>query len=588
MRRLAFLAMSLRTLAAFFVFAGLLISRSVALDATWRSELYPEQGWNPEAARFDRDKVVQDFSYAGYRRGEVPIPRIAGPVYAVTSAPYLADPSGERDATAAIQAAINAAGRAGGGVVFLPAGTYRVSVASDANEALLIERPGVILRGAGTERTFLLNTTTVLRTPDRPSPSRTVIRVRGPFEAKLSAPARTKTPVTTDLVSPTRVIPVADTKPFQLNQIVVVRAALTDEWFRETGEPRWMGQASALGTYLAFRRTVVAVDPAASTVTVDVPLRYALLRRDGAHVALLPADPVAEIGLEDFSIGSIEHPGTEWGNRDFMQPGMPAYDIHASSLIQIERARDSWVRGVHSFQAPGNRSTAHMPSNGLVLRESSHLTIEDCRFERPQYGGAGGNGYMFTIERSQECLFLRNEARFSRHGFSFKGMGCSGNVLHACVDAETGYATGASGRMDTRGRTSDFHMWFSISNLVDSCLADGSRYEAAYRAGENPPHGIVTAHTVFWNISGTDRITKVTPAESHVVIRSDQGRYGYVIGTSGSRSLVDTTQGVPGPDGPGGPVDHVEGEGKGQTLLPASLFIDQRRRRLGPSAPALP
>ena len=228
MRRLAFLAMSLRTLAAFFVFAGLLISRSVALDTPWRSELYPEQGWNPEAARFDRDKVVQDFSYAGYRRGEVPIPRIAGPVYDVTSAPYLADPSGERDATAAIQAAINAAGEAGGGVVFLPAGTYRVSVASDANEALLIERPGVILRGAGTERTFLLNTTTVLRTPDRPSPSRTVIRVRGPFEAKLSAPARTKTPVTTDLVSPTRVIPVADTKPFQLNQIVVVRVVLTD------------------------------------------------------------------------------------------------------------------------------------------------------------------------------------------------------------------------------------------------------------------------------------------------------------------------------------------------------------------------
>ncbi len=51
--------------------------------------------------------------------------------------------------TAAIQRAIDAIGAAGGGVVYLPAGTYRIKPAGGSDCALRMSRSGVVLRGAG-------------------------------------------------------------------------------------------------------------------------------------------------------------------------------------------------------------------------------------------------------------------------------------------------------------------------------------------------------------------------------------------------------------------------------------------------------
>jgi len=62
--------------------------------------------------------------------------------------------NGTTDATNAIQAAINAC--PSGQVVFLPAGTYRVSVPNPANSATILNmRSNVTLRGAGMGKTIL-------------------------------------------------------------------------------------------------------------------------------------------------------------------------------------------------------------------------------------------------------------------------------------------------------------------------------------------------------------------------------------------------------------------------------------------------
>ena len=114
------------------------VAFALSATATWRSELYPAEWTPPEQADFETDKLIQDFSYAGYRRGERSIPDVAGPVFNVVEG-YGADPTGQSDATAAIQAAINAAQTAGGGVVFLPAGIYRVEPQGSNNFALRIQ-----------------------------------------------------------------------------------------------------------------------------------------------------------------------------------------------------------------------------------------------------------------------------------------------------------------------------------------------------------------------------------------------------------------------------------------------------------------
>lgn len=563
-----------------------------AKEATWRSVLYPENGYDPGSANLETEKGIQDFSYAGYRAGEAPIPDVIGPVFDVTQPPFNADSTGRMDATEAIQAAIDAAGATpGGGVVHMPAGTYLLSVqVHTRDEALRLDKPNVVLRGAGVGRTFLLNTTSVLRPPGTKG-AKAIIRVIGPEASSMRAvvPADAESPLREDLLRSTRVIPVEHTGLFQAGDTVVARIDLTDEWLAETREPSWVGNAAALWHTLSFRRTVKEVDAAARTVTLDAPIRHPLKLRDRARLSRLSEEPITGVGLEDFSIGSLQNAGTRWGEGDYRTEGTPAREVHSSRLIELFRARDCWVRRVHSFQAPENTSTAHMLSNGITVLMSSHVTIEDCVFERPQYGGGGGNGYMFTLVGSQECLIKNSEARYSRHGFSITALGASGNVITGCIDRDTGYATGATGEMHTNGFSSDHHMRLSMANLIDTCTGDASWWEAVYRPWGGPVlHGVSATNSVFWNTYGTGRVTSRSARMENFnwAVRSDQGGWGYVIGTRGERSAVDVSQSPRATNGQSGPVDHVEGVGRGYTLEPFSLYQDQVRRRLGavPSA----
>ena len=86
-------------------------------------------------------------SFAGYRAGETPVPDV--PVV-VNLTDYGGSGDGTTDNTQAFAVAIEAAWRAGGGAVFLPAGTYRV-------EGLIhLNRSGVVLRGDSTATTTIV------------------------------------------------------------------------------------------------------------------------------------------------------------------------------------------------------------------------------------------------------------------------------------------------------------------------------------------------------------------------------------------------------------------------------------------------
>ena len=114
-------------------------------------------------------------------------------------------------------------------------------------------------------------------------------------------------------------------------------------------------------------------------------------------------------------------------------------------------------------------------------------------------------------------------------------------------------------------------MHFSHSNLWDDCHAEDSFWEAIHR-GHTTNQGLTTAHGVYWNTSGSG-----TQYPSKLVV-TEQGDYGYVIGTSGS---VDTVVNLNPASHNTGSWDHVEGEGLGEWLFPQSLYEDQLRLRLG-------
>lgn len=538
----------------------------------WRSVLYPAD-WQPPGLEtsFETGKLIQDFSYAGYRAGEYPVPDVAGPVFNAAQAPYNADPTGTADSTAALQSAINTAKAAGGGVVYLPAGLYRISPQGSASYALRIDASNIILRGAGAGKTFLLNTSTNMR-------NTVVILVEGSTGAGFFASGTGTTTIRQDLPGPTQVLPVASTAGFAAGQWVMVRANASDAWVTEHNEPGWIGYSNSLRGVAYFRR-VVAVNAATNSITVDAPTRYYLKTRDNARVLRLAAGPVTEVGLEDFSIGNVQHPGTGWREEDYNYPTNAAYYVHNSFLVKMLRVRDSWMRRVETFQPADNSTTCHLLSNGVLIQESSRVTLGDCHFQRPQYGGGGGNGYMYRLQNANDCLLNACRATFSRHGMVLSHMGSCGNVFHQCIDKDTGRQTGDTGSQTTGGSNSDHHMHFSHSNLIDASTGDNSSWEARYRPYGTPPlHNVTAAHGVYWNLLGTGG----GPAYA---IRTEQSRYGYAIGTRGTRTAVDRpTYGGTKCD----PADHVEGLGEGDTLEPFSLYQDQLARRLGLPAVTLP
>ncbi len=101
------------------------------------SKLWGKHGenWSPKSR-------LPDFSYAGYRYGEKPIPKRTG---GVSVKHYGAKGDGKSDDTAAFKKALAAAK----GVVLVPAGRYKIT------DILYIDKSNIVLRGAGPEKTTL-------------------------------------------------------------------------------------------------------------------------------------------------------------------------------------------------------------------------------------------------------------------------------------------------------------------------------------------------------------------------------------------------------------------------------------------------
>jgi hypothetical protein len=572
---------------------GLIAGFFPSQAGAWRSAYYPED-WTPDFRTSD-GKYLNDFSYAGYHRGEKELPHVAGTPIDVTQAPYQADPTGVKDSTAAIQSALNAAAKAGGGIVFLPAGTYLVAPPTPQSQvALQVPASNIVLRGAGAGKTFICNTSTAML-------GKRVIQVVGgdPSGYKLAVnfwykeDPKATTPLSADIPAPTTHIPVQDVSSFSVGDLVAVRCDVTQRFVDQVGMTgKWIPPSdpkSPKGNHyllngILYCRRVLAIDTDHKELTVDVPTRYPLLMADNARVSKIAEPMVSEVGLEDFSIGNKQHPapGWEtivprlcprpikgqvvphtddpgWSEGAFNTAGTPANSVHASVAIALTRVENSWVRNVDTYQPQGN-SGVDILSNGMVLDQCRFVTVDSCDLGFPQYLGGGGDGYMYIIH-SQECLLRNCVGDSGRHNFDFGMMHTSGNVLLNC--------TARNGKLP-----SDYHMYFSAANLVDGMTCDGDSLEANYRPFGGPaPHGVTTTQSVYWNTQGLSYPPERfffhnTPSRrKQVAVDSHQWGDGYVIGTRGAAPAVDSS-------------NHVEGVGQGDTLEPRSLYQDQLARRL--------
>lgn len=118
---------------------GLLLSAAAAQPAPRTSALWGSagEGWNPTSR-------LPDFSFAGYHNGEQPLP---SPPATASVKDFGARGDGMADDSAAFLAALT---QVKSGAIDVPPGRYRIT------RILKIDRPNIVLRGAGSGRTFLV------------------------------------------------------------------------------------------------------------------------------------------------------------------------------------------------------------------------------------------------------------------------------------------------------------------------------------------------------------------------------------------------------------------------------------------------
>ncbi|MFB9326124.1 discoidin domain-containing protein [Paenibacillus aurantiacus] len=529
--------------------ASVMAVGDVPLGDDGRSRLYPADwypGWKDGEGRF-----VHDFSYAGYHRGEKALPTVdpaAG--LDVTKAPYNADPSGQTEATAAIQRAIDEAAARGGGVVYLPEGTYHLRPPEGQAYALGIRTSGVVLKGAGVGKTFLYNAATFMKQKD-------MIRVGGGDWVKTGVSTKLRRSV----LEPSALLPVEDAAGFAAGDYVVVTFETTADLLAELGmQNKW---ASRLGKVEPiFYRQVVAVDPAHRTITVDIPTRYPLKTRD--NVTITKAQPpVSEVGLEDFSIANAQNPKSGLGEDDFKVEGTAGYETDNAKAINVIAAADSWIRNVSTYKPAGNE-TYHILSKGIILDRTKNVTVDNVSMAYPQYRGANGNGYLYQFI-GNDNLIARSRAEGARHSFTFANFSANGNVMHDVYSENSSLLT-------------DFHMYLSMANLIDNMTLSGDAISAITRDyGSSPTnrHGVVTTESVFWNTNGL----AAHKSKPGLIVESEQFGNGYIIGTRGPVNGVNTQIAGSIPEADTKPFDMTEGVGEGDRLSPASLFADQFARK---------
>lgn len=287
------------------------------------------QLWGRHGELWQAGSRLPDFSFAGYHRGDDPLPNVEV-VTDVTQ--FGADGGDNLDDTEAFRSAIQATRR---GAILVPAGRYVIS------DLVEINKPGVVLRGAGPELTILyfpkdledvqtnMGTTTSGRPTSNYSWSGGFLRVEGRDDGKELA----------NIVEPAdrgaRRIKVD--RPEDFRRGMSVRIELRDDSSQSLIEYLYAGDTGATDKLQARRRQTDFVARVAKidseSVVIDRPLPFAIQLAWQPTVHSFSPN-VTEVGIERMG---FEFPSRTYAGH-FTERG-----ANAIALVDV---CDCWVRDI--------------------------------------------------------------------------------------------------------------------------------------------------------------------------------------------------------------------------------------------------
>jgi hypothetical protein len=394
--------------------AGLSLLIASTLNATV-SSLWTQY---TEAKAAGTETTLADFSCAGYRHGEVPLPTPQWRVFDVTDYGAVAD-DGLSDKVA-IQAAINAAVAHGSGIVFFPPGRFRINEPSESNPwvntPIVVRGSNIVLRGSGhgpggtelfAERHMNLRNETQLWTAPAMIHFLGTGKRSSPADY-LAAPANRGTHTITTTNTPDFapgdwvVLEMQDNRPDSVAAVVAPHAV----------ESGWTDLINN-GVRTAEIHQVASIG--SNTITFKEPVHMAMPTHAEAshHARVIGFAPLTEVGVED--IAFVGNWKTAFVHHAYYldDAGKRVSHDSAWSALEFSNTVNSWIRDCRFTDW----------NYGIKISVSAAVTVLRIELD----GNPGHNA--LTMNSSSHCFagMIHDRARHW-HACGVAGL-ASGNVF---------------------------------------------------------------------------------------------------------------------------------------------------------------
>ena len=415
-----------------------------------------------------------DFSYAGYGAGQA-LPHVRAQVRV---APTGSDDTGQIQQALDHVASLPMGADGFRGAVVLTPGRFLV------HGQLAMRVSGVVLRGAGPGKTILLA---------KGRSRRSLIEVGG-----LKDPHTGSTiAILNDAAAGTRELHLASIDGLKVGASVVVTRPNTAEWDSAIGMTNLPGNFASFrldwkpgSRSMVWDRTIVAVHPEDSSVTLDAPITLALEKRwGGGRLALVHGEePPEHIGIENLTLESS------------YDVSNPADEEHAWIAILMDHLRDGWVRRV---------TARHFASSAVrVNNRARRITVADCQSLEPIAEKAGYRRQSF-VANGQQVLVVHCLGEGGMNDFATGMLTAGPNVFLDCLARNT---LGASGSFES----------LAAGMLYEQVHVPEARLQLILDFNRAQGGGWTAANSLIWNSTAQTLDALGPPDAPNRVVESGQ------------------------------------------------------------------
>ncbi|HTB09959.1 MAG TPA: hypothetical protein VK752_00235 [Bryobacteraceae bacterium] len=533
---------------------SLIFVASLTIAQSWNSRLLSNVNgtFTPQTVNFAaRNWTLDDFSYAGYFLGAKSLGSVPCNVVNVTAT---------GDITAAVEAAINTAGAAGGGIVRIPAGTFVMS------SAVTVNYNNVSIEGAGSGQT-IINVPSTYSSPDDPYVGDGLFT----FGRTLGATSENDGWVEkgTVLTTATSVVHRGDMQISTANasQIKIGDWIVVQQFFwpalvnnNSSAPDQWIANDSYEFSFTYLR---VVTAKTGNVVSIDAPIPWTLDPANNAvRIKSTDGQMKENVGIKGITIN--------FANNTLASTGLP----HGSG-VYFEGVRDGWVYDVQVF---------NFPRNGIYVTYSARITILNSWVQTAQNTGGDGYGYGFLVSPAQNILIKGCHGEATRHNF------ITSHPQTSMIVETQNVSVNATQPDDTHFGFEQGILWDKHTQL------GGEAIEAVNRGDESDGAYETMASGVIWNFYG-DGVNLPNWYGGGIFLKPSPDGEMIVVGVTGKHTVYDNSQGNVSPFVEGqlmtaneglqvgtsaGALQNVLYEGLYQTgLQPASLYEAQLANRIG-------